>query len=166
VIERAELRARPRHLRARRIVVGDLGGAAALVDSVERALHATVAETTITSHPDGSVHAREANNLDADLFLGLGVGIEPRCAFYETTGFRSHGGERLAGLLSTALAGPAALGVEVPAIGMRLPVLRETRMPAVVCELAPARTVVERGAALTDLLREVLTEWAADPVAG
>lgn len=166
IIERADLLSRSRHLRDRRIVVGDLGGAAALVDSVERALHATGADTTITTHPDGSVHAREANSLGADVFVGLSVGSEPRCAFYATTGFRSYGGERLAALLSKALSDADALDAEVPAVGMRLPVLRETRMPAVVCELAPARTVVEQSATLTELVRAVLTEWAADPEAG
>jgi N-acetylmuramoyl-L-alanine amidase len=43
--------------------------------------------------------------------------------------------------------------------GMRLPILRETRMPAVWCRLGPASLVVERAGAVTDALREAVTTW-------
>ncbi len=164
VVERARLRATSRELTGTRIVIGDLGGVAALATAVDRALHGLGAITTVTTHPDGSAHAQEANALQAGLYLGLGIADEPRCAFYATSGFRSEGGERLATLLAAALAGDAALATAVGVEGMRLSVLRETRMPAVVCELAPARTVVEQGARLADIVREVVIAWVADPL--
>jgi hypothetical protein len=43
-------------------------------------------------------------------------------------------------------------------------VLRETRMPAVVCELSPARSVVEQGALLAERVRAAVASWVADPL--
>jgi N-acetylmuramoyl-L-alanine amidase len=45
-------------------------------------------------------------------------------------------------------------------VGMSVPVLRETRMPAVVCELGPASLVVERTQAVASALVDALSEWA------
>ena len=47
---------------------------------------------------------------------------------------------------------------------MSLPVLRETRMPAVICEVGPPAAVVERAGALADAIVEALTVWAVTPV--
>lgn len=164
VVERARLRATPRRLAGRRIVIGDLGGVAALATTVERVLHGLGAETSVISHPDGSAQAQEANMLDAELYIGLGIGTEARCAFYSTSGFMSEGGQRLATLIADELGRPEVALDQIAVIGMRLPVLRETRMPAVVCELAPARTVVERGALLADRVRAAVGAWVADPL--
>jgi N-acetylmuramoyl-L-alanine amidase len=46
---------------------------------------------------------------------------------------------------------------------MSLPLLRETRMPAVLVEIGPAATVVERGSALADALAGALGAWAVSP---
>lgn len=164
VVERARLRATPRELAGRRIVVGDLGGVAALAAMVEKVLHTLGAQVTVLSHPDGSAQAQEANNLGAELYLGLGVGTDPRCAFYATHGFRSEGGERLATILADELGRSALLEDPVMVVGMRLPVVRETRMPAVVCELSPARTVVALGAELAEVMRVAVSSWVADPL--
>lgn len=164
VVERERLRAAPRELAGRRILVGDLGGVGALATAVERGLHAAGAAVTVTSHPDGSVQAQEANALGADLYVGLAVGDTARCAYYATAGFTSEGGERLAVLLASELSSAEALDAPVTAEGMRLAVLRETRMPAVVCELAPARAVVEHAPTLATLLRDVVGRWVADPL--
>lgn len=164
VVERARLRASPRELAGRRIVVGDLGGVAALAATVEKVLHALGAQVTVTAHPDGSAQAKEANDIGADLYLGLAIGSDPRCAFYATAGFRSEGGERMATLLADELERSGLLEDPVMVVGMRLPVVRETRMPAVVCELSPARTVVGLGTELADVLRTAVGSWVADPL--
>ena len=44
--------------------------------------------------------------------------------------------------------------------GMSVPVLRETRMPAVIVEIGPASAVVEHGPALADALATALVAWA------
>ena len=43
---------------------------------------------------------------------------------------------------------------------MAIPVLRETRMPAVVCELGPPALVVERGGALATAFCQAFAHWA------
>jgi N-acetylmuramoyl-L-alanine amidase len=164
VVERERLRVAPRQLAGRRVLVGDLGGVAALAAAIERALHGAGATASTTSHPDGSEQAQEANQLGADLYIGLTVGDTPRCAYYATEGFTSEGGQRLATLLAAEMGGPAVLARPVAVEGMRLAVLRETRMPAVVCELAPARAVVEHGAELALVVRDTLGLWVADPL--
>ncbi len=164
VVERARLRATPRQLAGRRVVIGDLGGVGALAVAAERALQAAGATVVITSHPDGSAQAQEANALEADLYLGLRAHDESRCAFYATAAFHSEGGHRLATLLAEGLGGATALDTDVAVTGMRLPVLRETRMPAVVCELAPPRRVVERNPVLAALVRDTVGAWIADPL--
>lgn len=165
VVERARLRDTPRQLAGRKILVGDLGGVAALASSIERALAAEGAEVAVTSNPDGSAQAQEANAVDADLYLGLTIGPAVRCAYYEAGAFRSEGGHLLAARLAELLGAPAGLGHPVEISGMRLPVLRETRMTAVVCELGPARVVVEHTWGLTDLVRAAVGVWVADPLA-
>jgi len=164
VVERARLRASPRQLAGRRILIGDMGGVGALASAIERALHGAGADVAVTSHPDGSAQAQEANALEAEVYLGLTIASEPRCAYYETGGFTSEGGQRLASLLADELRQGAALAASVAVRGMRLPVLRETRMPAVVCELAPARAVVERGPAIAEIVLATLAAWVADPL--
>jgi len=132
--------------------------------TVERVLHGLGAETSVISHPDGSAQAQEANALDAELYIGFCISTEARCAFYATSGFWSEGGQRLATLLADELGRPEAALDQIAVMGMRLPVLRETRMPAVVCELAPARAVVERGALLAEQVRVAVDAWVVDPL--
>jgi hypothetical protein len=42
---------------------------------------------------------------------------------------------------------------------MSVPVLRETRMPAVVCELGPSLMLVERSNDVARAVREALDTW-------
>jgi hypothetical protein len=42
---------------------------------------------------------------------------------------------------------------------MSLPVLRETRMPAVISEIGPAAVVVEQAAVIARSVVEALSEW-------
>ena len=56
---------------------------------------------------------------------------------------------------------PEALGIDDGGVqGMSVPILRETRMPAVVVELGPASTVVERASSLAAALSAALGRWA------
>ena len=48
--------------------------------------------------------------------------------------------------------------------GMRLPVLRETRMTAVVCALGPVQRVIDATPALADAVIAALAAWALAPV--
>jgi hypothetical protein len=44
---------------------------------------------------------------------------------------------------------------------MAIPVLRETRMPAVVCEAGPTRALVHRAPAIADAVADALDCWIA-----
>jgi hypothetical protein len=43
---------------------------------------------------------------------------------------------------------------------MVIPVLRETRMPAVVCEVGPSDRLVERAPAVVNAVAEAVVSWA------
>lgn len=149
----------PRHLAQRRIVLGAPGALDALADRVSRLLTDAGAEVTVLHAPDGSAQAREANDLGAELYVGLRLVAEPACrvSFYATAGFESVGGRRLAELAAVELG--TVLALSPVAAGMRLPILRETRMPAVLCELGPVDEVVVQAAALAAGLTRCVATW-------
>jgi len=157
--EALNLQDAPRHLAERRIVLGAPGALDALADRVRALLTEAGAEVTLLHAADGSTQARSANDLDAELYVGLRLSAEPSCrvSFYATEGFESVGGRRLAELASVELG--TILGLAATATGMRLPVLRETRMPAVLCELGPADHVVVQASALAAGLTRCVASW-------
>jgi N-acetylmuramoyl-L-alanine amidase len=159
VREREALRSSPRTLHGRRVVVGQAGGLDALTDAVVRALAETGAQAIPLHHPDGSAQAQQANGVGADVFIGL-VAAEKGCstAYYAAHRYESDGGRRLAECIQDHV--PPVLGTEPqPPVGMALPVLRETRMPAVLCELGPPAALVGRGADLAYALTRALECW-------
>jgi N-acetylmuramoyl-L-alanine amidase len=117
---------------------------------------------TTLNHPDGSTQAQLANAAGVDVYLALRLDpSQPGCAtaFYSGYRYESPGGHRLADLVQQRA--PGALGVrDLGVHGMSIPVLRETRMPAVIVEIGPAQVVVEMGPALADALADALTDWA------
>jgi N-acetylmuramoyl-L-alanine amidase len=159
VHERESLRQSPRTLHGRRVVVGHAGGLDALTDAVVRALAETGAQAIPLHHLDGSAQAQQANGVGADVFVGLAV-AETGCstAYYAGHGFESQGGRRLAECIQREV--PAVVGAEptVPS-GMALPVLRETKMPAVLCELGPPSAVVSQGPNLACAFTRALECW-------
>jgi N-acetylmuramoyl-L-alanine amidase len=163
--ELAALRWSARTLERRRVVVGQRGGLDALATALGRALSRFGADVVVLQHPDGSQLAAQANAAAAEVFLEVALlGGEPgcRCAFYRTEGFVSRGGQRLAEALQHRL--PAILGVaDLGTVGMVLPVLRETRMPAVVCEVGPPPVVVEHGQRAVSAIADAMAAWATDP---
>ncbi len=166
VRERETLRSRPPTLDGRRIALGEHGGLDALVRAVQRELVSRGGDAVVLHHPDGAELAAAANSLDAEVFVGLVLDAEGEgcaTAYYEGLGGASPGGRRLAELIQSVV--PGTLDVkDGGSRGMSLPLLRETRMPAVLCELGPARVVVERGGQVAVALREALAAWVCDPL--
>jgi N-acetylmuramoyl-L-alanine amidase len=162
---RDRLRRAPRTLLGRRVAIGEEGGLDALVAAVRRRLVATGAQVVPLVHPDGSARAAAANAADADVYLGLRLNVDhAQCttAYYSGFQFESAGGRRLAELVETLAS--AALGVPGAGTkGMTLAVLRETRMPAVVCEMGPPPVVVRHAGSLAEALVQALVVWAATP---
>ena len=159
VRERETLRRSPRTLQGRRVVVGHAGGLDALTDAVVRALAETGAQAIPLHHLDGSAQAQQANGVGADVFVGFAA-AESGCAtaYYAVHGFESSGGRRLAECIQQEV--PGILRAEPrPPAGMALPVLRETKMPAVLCELGPPVMVVSQGPRLACALTKALECW-------
>jgi N-acetylmuramoyl-L-alanine amidase len=159
------LRHAPQSLLNRRIAIGAPGGLAALAAALARVLGDWGAVVTVLQHPNESVQAAEANEFAAEAFIGLAVvdGPDHRVAYYRTEAFESVGGQRLAASVLAAL--PAGvLGGEGRVEGMRLAVLRETRMPAVVCELGPAPQVVEHTGQLARAVANGIRRWSLAPL--
>jgi N-acetylmuramoyl-L-alanine amidase len=116
---------------------------------------------TTHHHPDGSVQASEANAGEAEVYIGLRLdSTEHHCstAYYGGERYSSPGGRRLAELLQAALSSSLALP-DGGSRAMSLPLLRETRMPAVISEIGPATVVVEQAALIARAVVEALSEW-------
>ncbi len=166
VRDRERLRHAPRTLLGRRIAIGEEGGLSVLVAALRRRLVTAGAQVVPVLHPDGSAQAQAANAAGVEVYLGLRLDPErPHCsaAYYAGYSYESPGGRRLAELVAALAAD--ALGVDSEgAKGMSLPLLRETRMPAVVCEMGPARAVAQGAGPLSDALVTALAAWADTPV--
>ncbi len=152
-----------RTLLGRRVVVGQLGGLSALARTLARALRVAGSSVVVLEEPDGARQAAAANRFRADVYLGLTTAVAGRIAFYATADFESLGGHQLAEQLHAELTRVLPVPVAAP-LGMRLPVLRETKMPAVLLELGPTRPVVDESPAVAAAVARALARWVAAPV--
>ena len=167
VRERDRLRRAQRGLGGQRVVVAEFGGLDALASALSRALQDEGAVVAALHHPDGSALAAEANAFDAEAYVGLSLRPGPDCtlSYYASPGFESVGGRRLAELAGAEL--DATFGAQTAAVrGMRLPVLRETVMPAVQVEIGQPRLAVESAADLVGALVRAVVAWVAAPLDG
>jgi N-acetylmuramoyl-L-alanine amidase len=151
-------------LHGRLIAVGEHGGLDALVHAVSHQLSDRGAAVLPIQHPDSSTHAQRCNEGGAAAYLGFELHDEPtlEAAYFAAPGFTSVGGRRLAELLMEHL--PVAIPVQGCSSGMRLPVLRETRMPAVRLVLGPPSTVVNGLDTVATAVAEAVEAWTATPV--
>lgn len=137
---------------------GTLG---APLDLLRRSLAGEGARPLVLEHPNGSQIAAMANSAGATALLHLIT--EPTQSVLITTyyaGYRweSPLGHRLADLLSGSIA--ADLRYHHAAIqGMALPILRETRMPAVTCTIGPTALLVEHPSRFTAAVTRAFERW-------
>jgi N-acetylmuramoyl-L-alanine amidase len=145
-----------------RVVIGQFGGLSGIARMVSRALREQHDVVMLVDEPEVSSHSRAANHFSADAYLGLEAHGEADCtiAYYQVPGFTSVRGEALATAIVDELS--AALpGLNVSASGMRLPVLRETRMPAVLCSLGPFNDIVDRAPEVAAAITRAFSAWQA-----
>jgi N-acetylmuramoyl-L-alanine amidase len=138
VREREALRRAERHLVGRKVYVAAAPGLAVLGEQVTRGLLEAGSRALLdTSGADDSLLANGANRFDADLFLGLRLGDAGgcQCAYFASGRFRSEAGHTIAHAIHDELAG--RLSRDVTVSGKAYAALRETRMAAVVCDVAP-----------------------------
>jgi N-acetylmuramoyl-L-alanine amidase len=162
VREAAALRVASRTLQDKRVVVGHSGDLSTLARAVSRRLRSAGATVVTVEEPDGSAQASAANRFGADVYVGLVPADRVRIAYYSVPGFESVGGRQLAELLQIGLTA-VLRSCHEPPIGMRLPVLRETRMPAVVCELGPVRAVLDASPDVAGTIAHAVGRFAVAP---
>jgi len=166
VRDHERLRNSPRTLLGRRIAIGEEGGLDLLVGAIRRRLTDSGAYVVPILHPDGSMHAAAANAAAVEAYLGLRVDQRSdHCtvSYYSGYNYESEGGRRLAELVERFAT--SALGFpRGSTVGMSLPVLRETRMPAVICEIGPPGAVVPRAQELGGALVEAIEAWVTAPI--
>jgi N-acetylmuramoyl-L-alanine amidase len=163
VRDRERLRQAPRTLTGRRVAIGGEGGLSAALAALRRLLIQQGSTVFPLQHPDGSVQAADANAVEAEVFVGLRLEHEgTRCttAYYAGYRYSSPGGRRLAELIQRRVCESLAL-IDGGSHGMSLPLLRETRMPAVICEISPPAILVEQAPSVARAVVTALAEWAA-----
>jgi N-acetylmuramoyl-L-alanine amidase len=152
-------------LQTLRIVVGQFGGLSSIARSVARALRQHGATVMSTDEYDAGAQAAAANRFGATLYIGFEARADvcTEILYFAVPSFESVGGRSLATHLVQQLdqAVPATPIVR----GMRLAVLRETRMPAVLCSIGPVRDVVDATAAITTAVVEAARRWGEAPLA-
>ncbi len=161
--EQERLRNGPKGLVGRRMVVGDFGFSPSVAGELGVTLRKAGARVLLLNHNDGSTHARASNQFDAELYIGLMAVHEETltASYYETDSFSSYGGKDLANFAVDSL----SLAMRMPGNveGTRTPVLRETRMPAVVFRLGPRDEIATQKTAIAAAIHEALTKWVLVP---
>lgn len=159
VREREALRRGEHRLSGRRVFVATAPGFEVLASGIVHELLGAGADAVLdTTGADGPEVAAEANRYAADLFLAVRPGDSAacRCAYYESGRFRSEAGFRVAEAIAAEVG--TVLGTDSGPCGRTYAVLRETRMPAVICEpvavddVDAIRAVVIRGRELAQAI--------------
>lgn len=164
VREHERLRHQPSRVEGRRIVVGDTGELPVIAQAIARRLRWAGAEVLSFSTPDLAHQAQISNQWAGDVYVGVTLtsghfGV----SYFATSGFESIGGRALATCCTKAL--ESLLTDPMPATAMRLPILRETRMPAVWCRIGPGSVVVPQAPHIAQALANSIIEWCLHPVA-
>jgi N-acetylmuramoyl-L-alanine amidase len=144
-----------------RVVVGQFGGLTPLSRRLVQALRHRSARVAASDEPDSAAQAAAANRFAAHVYVGFEATVDRGSSvhYYAVPQFESAGGR----LLATAIAAECAARLDgfAPDVrGMRLPVLRETRMPAVLITLGDVQRVVDHSQQLVAAVVTALELWA------
>lgn len=151
-------------LEGRRFAVGEEGGFGAGVAALTRALYTSGAFALPLHDPNPSRQAAEANGAGVDCFIGLRIVPErTSCAtaYYKGFHYESVTSRRLAELVQARLPRELDLGDD-GICGLALPILRETKMPAVEIQLGDPSHVVQRTLPLATSIIAALETWVAE----
>ncbi len=156
----------PKSVVGRRLVIGDFGFSPIVAGEVGKVLRRAGARVLLLHHNDGSTHAKAANQFDAELYVGLMAVPDDACeaSFYETDSYSSYGGKDIANYAIDELS--LALRVPGKVVGTRSPVLRETRMPAVVFRLGPRDGLADDKREIASAIHDALIRWISVPGEG
>jgi N-acetylmuramoyl-L-alanine amidase len=143
-----------------RVVVGQFGGMSTVARPISRALRQFGATVMSTDEYEAAAQAAAANRFGASVYVGFEAIADTRSvvSYFAVPTFESVGGRALATKIAARL--EPVLPPPVELRGMRLPVLRETRMPAVLCSLGPVRDVVDATDGITAAVVEAVMSWS------
>jgi N-acetylmuramoyl-L-alanine amidase len=149
-----------------RLVVGQFGGLSSLSRQVARALRQRGANVVSTDEPDATAQAAVANRHGATAYIGFEASTDEQSsvAYFAVPSFESLGGRSLAERLVERFESDAMIPVEGRLRGMRLPVLRETRMPAVLCSFWPIRPALTAAPSISTAVVDAVLAWASAPL--
>ncbi len=147
-----------------RVVVGQFGGLSSIARTLSRSLRIRGATVMSTDEYEAPAQAAAANRFGAAAYVGFDARPDA-CSvvsYFAVPSFESVGGrslgKRIVDEIAPHLDGPVSLD------GMRLPVLRETRMPAVLCSVGPVRGVVDRSDRISAAVTRAVCAWSERPV--
>lgn len=146
-----------------RVAIGAAGAPPPVVTALAAELRLG-GRSTLLLDEQWSEQATATNEFDADVYLGLVLADEAivEASYFSVAGYESAGGRHLAQLVLREL--PAAPGWTIGvAAGKRLPILRETRPPAVLLKLGDAAMVATNHDLIVASLVRALDLWADDP---
>ena len=144
-----------------RVVVGQFGGLSSLSRRLVQALRQRSATVAASDEPDAAAQAAAANRFAANVYIGFEATVDKASSihFYAVPQFESAGGRLLATEIAREVAG--RIDDFAPVVsGMRLPVLRETRMPAVLVTLGDVQRVVDHVPYFVSSVVAALERWA------
>lgn len=164
VRENDRLRSSSSSLRGLRVVIGHFGGLGTLTRAITRDLRLCGAIVISVDEPDARTQAAAANNFGAQVYLGFESRPDEasRIAYYAVPDFESVGGRSLATRLAAGLVRTS--GIDPCPEGLRLQVLRETKMPAVLVSVGAVRRIIDVSADVTLIVRNALEAWAGKPL--
>ena len=147
-----------------RIVIGCFDNSTRLTRRLVRELRSRGDDVMTIENADPHAHARTANSFSADLYIGVSNASTnaTQFAYYETESFVSAGG-RMAAELCAEFVRSSQSNHDVVVCGMQLPVLRETRMPAVMCTVGLIGTE-DSALGMIPALAKAITQWNNQPI--
>ena len=147
----------------RRIVIGSYVGMAAVTQQVLRRCREEY-ELVALVESDATSQAQTANRFSADVYIGFEAAPDEACVvqYYEVPNFVSVGGRSLANAICEQLR-QRIPEITVHTEGVRHSALRETRMPAVLCSLAPMSIISLKTSAIAVAIHTALSQWWQAP---
>ena len=146
-------------LDGRRVAIGQFGGFSALSRPLAQSLRDRGALIIDADDSDAVAQAATVNLFGANVYIGLEASTErvARVTYYAVPAFESAGGKALARLIERHLRDVVPrMTVE----GMRLPILRETKMPAVLITLGPTQQIVDRANRVAQAIFLAISAWS------
>jgi len=165
VRELATLTAHARTLADLRIVIGQFGGLSALTRPLVQALRQRSATVVASDETDAASQAASANSFQANVYVGIEAQADAPTYvhYFAVPQFESAGGRALAELVAEHTTARLT-GFEPVLTGMRLPVRRETRMPADLIVLGAVQEALDQSSELVAAVVSALEDWTQRPL--